>query len=164
MGLIVLESSWQWARLWWYPDSGWLAVMDRIREQLDDAAVDRRFGSEAFRRRDELLDRGVVRGEFEPLGVPLVGRAVSEKLREHGWQVDDELNYRWIAERGQDSARIALQHGGLQVAVEISNVTVAGETMDLGALERAVLASTIDGKPLAAAFGGVMQEAKEGDG
>ncbi|GEK80692.1 hypothetical protein [Agrococcus baldri] len=164
MGLIVLESSWQWARLWWYADDGWLAVMDRVRERLDDATVDQRFGSEAFRRRDALVARGLPAGEFEPLGVPLVGRAVTEKLREHGWQVDDALHYRWVAERSHDSARVELLDGRLQVAVEISDVTVEGETMDLGALERAVLAVTIDGKPPAAAFGGVVQEAAEGDG
>ena len=55
MKLIVLESSWQWARLWWYGDNGWLAMIDRAWEQLDDATVDRQFGSEAFCRRDDLI-------------------------------------------------------------------------------------------------------------
>lgn len=31
--LIILEGSWQWARLWWYGDNGWLTMIDRAREQ-----------------------------------------------------------------------------------------------------------------------------------
>lgn len=155
--LIVLESSWQWARLWWYGDNGWLALIDRVREQLDDATVDRQFGSEAFRRRDDLIARGIEHGEYDPLGVPLIGRTVTDELRASGWRIDDARNHRWTAERGADSVRVALVHGRLQVEVQWGSESVHGQSLHLGALERAILATAIDGAPPAAAMEGAIK-------
>lgn len=163
MPLIVLESSWQWARLWWYESDGWLAVTDRIREQLDDATVDRRFGSEAFRRRDELVSRGLENADFDPLGAPLVGRSVTEGLSAAGWRVDDEQNYRWVAERDADSLCAELVRGRLQVRVHVDGELAEGETMDLGALERALCVVAIGEHSPREALEGVLQTADRRD-
>lgn len=111
MKLIVLESSWQWARLCWYGDNGWLAMIDRAWEQLDDATVDRQFGSEAFRRRDDLIARGIEHGTYDPLGVPLLGRTVTDALRASGWRQRLAVQ-RDRAELGVAQSLVVLESGG----------------------------------------------------
>lgn len=134
MAQIVLESAWQWCRLWW-GDGRWTAIEDRRREDLDDQAVDRRFGAEAFARRASLQESGA--HTHDPRSAPLLAASVTASLVKSGWTIDVDTTSRCTAHRGAMRFDIAIATARtLDVALEGADGDVRVSVSDLGGLER----------------------------
>lgn len=136
MAQIVLESAWQWCRLWW-GDGRWTAIEDRRREDLDEQEVDRRFGAEAFARRASLQESGA--HTHDPQSAPLLAVSVTASLVKSGWTIDVDTASRCTARRDAMRFDIAIATSRtLDVALEGAEGDVRARVSDLGGLERLI--------------------------
>lgn len=133
---LVMDSTWQWSRLWWAHDA-WHAIEGGSPVTLDDEAVARRFGAEAVRRRDALIAQGAA--AHDPVAAPLIAPSVIEPLREQGWEVGASTPLLTVLTRGEERWRVGVLGPRLSVtASRPGKVPVRGLVEDLGALERVI--------------------------
>lgn len=133
---LVMDSAWQWSRLWWAHDA-WHAIEGGVPVTLDDEAVARRFGAEAVRRRDALIAQGAA--AHDPVAAPLIAPSVIEALCGCGWEVGTSTPLLAVLTRGEEHWRIGVLGPRLSVtASRRGKVPVRGLVEDLGALERAI--------------------------